>query len=125
MLFRWLSPVFRSGLFRYAFVAGWLLTGAASIASAQSSSNTRQLLLFDAVRQYNLEQVRSIISAGIDVARPNAGGTTAVDLAVQNGHFGIAQHLILTRRLQQQSLTETVTEPAAAPRFAPPPPDPV
>ena len=74
MLFRWLSPVFRSGLFRYAFVAGWLLTGAASIASAQSSSNTRQLLLFDAVRQNNLEQVRSIISAGIDVARPNAGG---------------------------------------------------
>ncbi|MBT7235004.1 MAG: hypothetical protein HN861_18320 [Rhodospirillaceae bacterium] len=106
-------------------MAGWLLTGAASIASAQSSSNTRQLLLFDAVRQNNLEQVRSIISAGIDVARPNAGGTTAVDLAVQNGHFGIAQHLILTRRLQQQSLTETVTEPAAAPRFAPPPPDPV
>ncbi|MBT3887310.1 MAG: ankyrin repeat domain-containing protein, partial [Rhodospirillaceae bacterium] len=95
-------------------MAGWLLTGAASIASAQSSSNTRQLLLFDAVRQNNLEQVRSIISAGIDVARPNAGGTTAVDLAVQNGHFGIAQHLILTRRLQQQSLTETVTVPAAA-----------
>ena len=61
--------------------------------------------MFDAVRQNNLDQVRSILSAGIDVARPDAGGTTTVDLAVQNGHFGIAQHLILTRRLQQRSLT--------------------
>lgn len=123
MTVKWLSPVSRSGLFRFAFAAGWLLTGAVSIASAQAQSDTRQLLLFDAVRQNNLDQVRSIISAGIDVARPDTSGTTAVDLAVQNGHFGIAQHLILTRRLQQQSLTET--EPPPPPRFAAPPPAPV
>lgn len=52
------------------------------------------------------------------MARPDAGGTTAVDLAVENGHFGIAQHLILTRRLQQQSLN--VAGPALAPRLAAP-----
>ena len=121
MTFRWLSPVFRSSLFRFAFAAGWLLTGAATIASLQSQSDTRQLLLFDAVRQNNLDQLRSIISAGIDVARPDANGQTAVDLAVQNGHFGIAQHLILTRRLQQQSLTEAVSAPPPIVAAQPPP----
>ena len=111
MTFSWPSPVSRSGMFLVALAAGWLIAGAAGIASAQSQSDTRQLMLFDAVRQNNLDQVHSIIQAGIDVARPDASGRTAVDLAVQNGHFGIAQHLILTRRLQQQSLTAAAPAP--------------
>jgi hypothetical protein len=98
-------------MFLVALAAGWLIAGAAGIASAQSQSDTRQLMLFDAVRQNNLDQVHSIIQAGIDVARPDASGRTAVDLTVQNGHFGIAQHLILTRRLQQQSLTAAAPAP--------------
>ena len=69
-----------------ALATGWLIAGAAGIASAQSQSDTRLLMLFDAVCQNNLDQVRSIIQAGINVARPDTNGRTAVDLAAQNGH---------------------------------------
>ena len=113
MKFRWPSPVSRSGIARFAFAAGCLFAGAIGVASAQTQSETLQLMLFDAVRQNNSETVRSIIQAGADVAQPDAIGKTAVDLAVENGHFDIARQLILARRLQQER-SPAQSEPATA-----------
>lgn len=115
----WLSQVSRPGVLLGVLAAGCLLLGVLANAFAQSLSDTRQLLLFDAVRQNNTSGVRSIILAGVDVARPDAGGRTAMDIAVEKGHFAVAQQLIFARQLQHQILTAIFAQPRPIPSPSP------
>jgi len=61
-------------------------------------------LLIRAVRNNNLDAVRAIVRAGADVATPAANGQTALDIAIKDGHFDIANYLVLARRLQQREI---------------------
>lgn len=74
-------------------------------ASSQQAGELRASLnelLFKAIIADDLNAVRSIVEAGADLLRPNMRGKTAMDVAINNGRFEIAQHLVLARRLQQR-----------------------
>jgi ankyrin repeat protein len=87
----------------------------AGIPIAAKSDPALQRLLFTAVRNDNLNAVRSIVDAGADVTMRNSKGQTPFDLAISSGYFEVAQYLILARRLQQQQKVKTQAATTSAP----------
>ena len=94
------------------FVAGLAVVGSLSgqsVVHAQGVTRvdpSLQKLLFTAVRNNNFNAARSIIDAGADVSQHNSQGFTPFDIAIRNGFFDVAQHLVLARRLQQKKAAE-------------------
>ncbi len=56
-----------------------------------------------AVRLGDTGAVRSLLAAGADVAKRNANGKTAIDVAVEASRFDIAELLIQERRRQRDT----------------------
>ncbi|MBI2978676.1 MAG: ankyrin repeat domain-containing protein, partial [Rhodospirillales bacterium] len=71
-------------------------------AAAQSTATTGlsgpTLRLFKAVELNDIAAVKGSLDDGADIAKENADGMTAADLAVDMGHFIIA-HYLLSRKL--------------------------
>ena len=79
-----------------------------SAMAAELSPATQKL--FDAVHKGDLAQVQVSIAGGGDINAVNEWGITAVDLAVDKGHFDIVHFLLQVRDLQVQK-----TKPAPVP----------
>ena len=96
-----------------------------SIVSAQNNSSRVELteLLFRAVKNNDINAARAAIKAGAELSRINLNGETAMDIAINNNHFKIANYLVFARRIEQQvtkSLAPTINSiqqesPEAAP----------
>ncbi|HEY4636105.1 MAG TPA: ankyrin repeat domain-containing protein, partial [Rhodospirillales bacterium] len=67
-------------------------------AAAQSTATTGlsgpTLRLFKAVELNDMAAVKGSLDDGADIAKENADGMTAADLAVDKGHFIIAHYLL-------------------------------
>ena len=90
-------------------IIGMLAFNAGALSSAAKAGPEEDLraslseLLFKAVTSNDLNAVRTVVEAGADLARVNLNGKTAMDLAVDRGHFDIAQYLVFARRIEQQT----------------------
>ena len=60
-------------------------------------------LLFRAVKTNNINAARTAIEAGAKLSRINLNGQTAMDIAISNNHFKIANYLVFARRIEQQA----------------------
>jgi len=57
--------------------------------------------LFSAVQVNDLESVKTAITSGADIATKNEQGQTAADIAVEKGHFIIANYLLSQPRIKK------------------------
>ena len=75
------------------------------VLSAQEINSRATLteLLFKAVRTNNINAARTAIEAGAELSRINLNGQTAIDIAISNNHFKMANYLVFARRIEQQS----------------------
>jgi len=64
-------------------------------------------LLFKAVKTNNINAVRAAIEAGAELSRINLNGQTALDIAISNNHFKIANFLVFARRIEQQAILKS------------------
>lgn len=99
-------------------MAAALGVAAATVPVAAQESRSLQDMLVAAVDLGDAAAVRSLLAAGADVAQRGVDGKTAVDVAVETGHFEIAELLIQERRRQRdaaiaQSAASVIT-PATA-----------
>lgn len=84
-------------------VAAALSVGAATLPAIAQDSRSLQDMLLVAVRLGDTGAVRSLLAAGADVAKRNANGKTAIDVAVEASRFDIAELLIQERRRQRDT----------------------
>ena len=72
--------------------------------SAEENDPRTQLteMLFKAVKANDMSAARTAIEAGAELARINLYGQTAMDIAISNSHFEIANYLVFARRIEQQ-----------------------
>lgn len=75
---------------------------------AQSTDATD--LLFGGVETGDLQTVRESLLAGADMTAKNAQGRTAADLAVDLGHFQIAQFLLAVKSYADANTDQTLAE---------------
>jgi len=47
-----------------------------------------------AARQGNLEAVKTLADSGADLNKPSGDGSSAIVVAVQNGHYDVARYLV-------------------------------
>ncbi len=47
-----------------------------------------------AARQGNLEAVKALAEAGAELNKPSGDGSSAMVVAVQNGHYDVARYLV-------------------------------
>ncbi|MDC0196220.1 ankyrin repeat domain-containing protein [Gammaproteobacteria bacterium] len=96
-----------------------------SILSAQTKDPRSELteLLFKAVKNNDIDAARAAVKAGAELSRINLNGETAMDIAINNNHFKIANYLVFARRIEQQvtrKLTPTFNSvQQASPEAAP------
>jgi ankyrin repeat protein len=64
-------------------------------------------LLFRAVKTNNINAVRTAIEAGAKLSRINLNGKTAMDIAISNNHFKIANYLVFARRIEQEAILKS------------------
>ena len=93
-------------------VAAALSVGAATLPAIAQDSRSLQDMLLAAVRLGNTIAVRSLLAAGADVAKRNANGKTAIDVAVEASRFDIAELLIQERRRQRDAAMAQPAQPA-------------
>ena len=93
--------------FALAFSVVWALP-----AFSQTSSPIKNL--FSAVHVNDMAAIKSAIAAGADLTAKNDDGKTAADVAVDKGHFIIANHLLSVRSTKlaaRRALALTPTNP--------------
>ncbi len=76
--------------------------------------------LFLAIRTNNFDAVKRSLLAGADVEAEDGDGRTAIDVAVDRGHFNIAHYLLAWRKPPQARTQSTpapavISEPASTP----------
>ena len=59
-------------------------------------------LLFKAAKTNDVNAARAAIDAGAKLSQVNVNGHTAIDIAVSNNHFKVANYLVFARRIEQQ-----------------------
>lgn len=70
--------------------------------------------LFEAVHEGDLAKIQVSIAGGADVEAVNAWGITAVDLAVDKGHFDIVHFLLQVRDIQRKQPKTVAAPPTIA-----------
>ena len=123
-----LSRVYRylwTALYTVVLISWGFHVFSISTVSAQNNSSRVELteLLFKAVKNNDINAARAAIKAGAELSRINLNGETAMDIAINNNHFKIANYLVFARRIEQQvtkSLAPTINSiqqesPEAAP----------
>ncbi|MGH6662901.1 MAG: ankyrin repeat domain-containing protein [Rhodospirillales bacterium] len=93
-----------------AALAAAVTVGGALAQDKKLSPATESLFL--AIRTNNFDAVKRSLLAGADVEAEDEDGRTAIDVAVDRGHFNIAHYLLAWRKPPQ---ARTPTTPAAAP----------
>ena len=86
--------------------SSFIATGA--LLAEESDPQTKLAeLLFRAVRANNISAARTAIEAGAEISRINLNGQTAMDIAISNNHFKIANFLVFARRIEQQAILKS------------------
>ncbi len=91
-------------------------SGVTPVSAAELTPATREL--FDAVGADDFPAVRRSLLKGGDVTTENARGLTAVDLAVDKGHFRIAHYLLAWRKRRAPKTRPLVAQPPPQPSTA-------
>ncbi len=102
------------GLVLVVVGVGW--GGVTPVSAGELTPATREL--FDAVRANDRSAVRRSLLKGGDVTAENALGLTAVDLAVDKGHFSIAHYLLAWRKQRAPKTRPLVAQPPPEPSTA-------
>gem|GEM_PF-2402007 len=101
-----------------AALAAAVTVGGALAQDKKLSPSTESL--FQAIRTNNFDAVKRSLLAGADVEAEDEDGRTAIDVAVDRGHFNIAHYLLAWRKPPQARTPSTpappvVSEPAPTP----------
>ena len=93
-------------------IAAALSVSAATVPVFAQDSRSLQDMLLAAVRLGDSAAVRSLLSAGADVAKRGPNCKTAIDVAVETGRFEIAELLVQERRRQRDAQIAQPIAPA-------------
>lgn len=102
-----------------AVVLSSMLSTPVAAQSTELDAATQRL--FEAVENNDMSGVQISIGGGADINAFNEWGLTAVDLAVDKGHFKIVHYLLSVRNIRKTSPATPPPAPAPVVSVAPPP----